>query len=40
VNRQLSQPGDSWRVVEYTGGPHHWRVSYEYGVARSLWPLP
>jgi hypothetical protein len=40
LNRKLSQPGDSWRVVEYTGGPDRWRVSYEYGVARALWPLP
>jgi hypothetical protein len=40
LNRELSQPGDSWRVMEYTGGDRHWRVSYEYGVARAFWPLP
>ncbi len=38
--RDLSRSGDAQRVVEYTAGDHHWRVTYAYGVAKQVWPLP
>lgn len=39
LNRQLSEPGDTWRVMDYTGGDKHLRVGYVYGVAKQVSPL-
>ena len=38
--RDLSRTGDQHRVVEYNLGDNHWRVTYEYGIAKQVWPLP
>ncbi len=39
LNRGLSEPGDTWRVMDYTGGDKHMRVAYVYGVAKQVSPL-
>jgi hypothetical protein len=39
LNRGLSEPGDTWRVMDYTAGDKQMRVTYVYGVAKQVTPL-